>query len=254
MIIVAHDDPGSLADLVENVRYFCPFVKLYLYNSGDDPVLGTDLELDMVPSPQRLYYAKVTPFFFDVFKWLANEHIEFDYVMNLETDMLFIRKGFESFLSKVMKDFDYMAPLFTRFTSKKSKWRPIRSLRPELLNWYKVLGFNFTHRGFSPGQVFSKYYVEKLLNHPCYPEIQRLLKENQSFTLQEVLFPTLVDFLKVNGCSYPDGMEAIIRYRPYQAVSGIKRALVIPDAYFIHPVKRNLDNRARKYVHSLMGK
>ena len=252
MIIVAHDDPDSLSEMVRNVRYFCPAAKLYLYNSGDNPSLGSGLEIEMVPAPRRLYYAKVTPFFFDMFEWLTNEHIAFDYAINLETDMLFIRKGFEAFISDVMKDCDYMAPRFARFTSKKSRWRPIRSLRPELPEWYKVFGFDYTHEGFSPAQVFSRVYIEKLLNHPGYPEIRRLLKENKSYTLQEVLFPTLVDVLGVNGQSYPVGMEPIIRYRPYQAVGGVKRALALPNAFFVHPVRRELDNPARVFIRSLM--
>src|SRR5882762_9660835 len=95
MVMVAHEDSDSLADAVENARFFCPAVKLYLYNSGDDPSLGTGLGIEMVPSPRRLYYAKVTPLFFDIFEWLMNESIPFDYAINLETDMLFIRKGFE---------------------------------------------------------------------------------------------------------------------------------------------------------------
>jgi hypothetical protein len=252
MVIVAHDDALSLADTVQNVRHFCPQAELYLYNSGDDPTLGADLEIQFVPSPRRLYYAKVTPFFFDMFEWLVNERIKFDYAINLETDMLFIRKGFEAFISEVMRDCDYMAPRFARFTSGKSRWRPIRSLRPELPQWFKTLGVDYTHEGFSPGQVFSKKYVEKLLHHAAYPEIRRLLKENQSYTLQEVLFPTLVDALKLCGQSYPTGTEPHIRYRPYHALRGVKRALALPDAYFIHPVRREMDNPARVLIRSLM--
>jgi hypothetical protein len=252
MVIVAHEDPDSLSELIGNVRCFCPKAELYLYNSGDDPSLGAGLDIGMVPSPRRLYYAKVTPFFFDMFEWLISENIRFDYAVNLETDMLFIRKGFEPFIADVMMDCDYMAPRFARYTSKRSRWRPIRSLRPELPQWYKVFGFDYTHEGFSPGQVFSRVYIEKLLNHPGYPEIRRLLKENRSYTLQEVLFPTLIDLLEVNGQSYPAGMEPIIRYRPYQAVSGVKRALALPNAFFVHPIRRELDDPARVFIRSLM--
>ena len=253
MVIVAHDDPSSLANMVDNVRYFCPQSTLYLYNSGDNPSLGSDLALGLVPSPRRLYYAKVTPFFFDMFEWLMAENIPFDYAINLETDMLFIRRGFESFIAEVMRRCDYMAPRFARFTSKTSAWRPIRSLRPELAEWHKIFGFSHTNEGFSPAQVFSRNYIAKLLNHQSYAEIKRLLRENKSYSLQEVLFPTLVDFLKLRGQSYPRGMEPIIRYRPYQAVRGVKRALDMPKAYFVHPVRRELDNTARLFIRSLIS-
>lgn len=252
LVIVAHDDPDSLADLVRNARHFCPSAELYLYNSGDDPSLGADLGVGMVPSPRRLHYAKVTAFFFDMFEWLAGDNVAFDYAVNLETDMLFIRKGYERFISKHMAGHDYMAPRFARFTSKKSRWRPIRSLRPELPQWYKAFGFDHTHEGFSPAQVFSRRYVERLLGHPQYPEIRRLHGENKSFTLQEVLFPTLTDLLKVKGQSYPAGLEPTIRYRPYHSVQGVKRALAMPDSYLVHPVRREMDNPARAFIRSLM--
>lgn len=253
MVIVAHDHRASLEELVVNVRHFCPDSELYLYNSGDDQSLGTDLPIKMVPSPRRLYYAKVTPFFFDMFEWLMKKRVSFDYVINLETDMLFIKPGFENFISMVMENSDYMAPRFARFTSKKSRWRPIRSLRPELPEWYKVLGIQHTHEGFSPGQVFSREYIDLLLAHPKYPDIRRLVKENKSYTLQEVLFPTLIDTLNLKGQSYPNGTDSFIRYRPYHGISGVKRALQCPNAYYVHPVRRESDDAARVFIRSLVS-
>src|SRR5215467_15782173 len=101
-VIVAHEDADSLSDLVANVRHFCPSAKTYLYNSGDNPSLGAGLDIERVPSPHRLFYAKVTRFFFDMFEWLLRDNIAFDYAINLETDMLFIRKGFENFIADFM--------------------------------------------------------------------------------------------------------------------------------------------------------
>lgn len=252
MVILEDRDDAALRDLVRNVRHFCPEATLALYNSGADPSLGQGLDLLHVPDPQRLEYARVTPFFFDVFEWFASQPVAFDYFMNLETDMLFIRKGFEAFLYRAMSESDYMAPLFKQFTSRRSKWRPIRSLRPELPDWYAALGLDYTHEGFSPGQIFSRNYINKLLASPMYAQIKKLWTTNKSFTLQEVLFPTLTDPLQLQGRSYPEGLEKIIRYRPYQAVSGVQRALATADAYFVHPVRREPDCASRLFIHSLM--
>ena len=251
MPILAHDDEDSLRDLVVNVRHFCPEAQLVLYNSGLDPELGACLGLEAFPAPRRLIYTKVTPFFLDLFEWAVSEGRSFDYLVNLETDMLFIRKGFACFLAEVMKESDYMAPWFRRHTAKMSKWRPIRSLRPELRDWYRLFGFEHTHRGFSPGQVFSRAYVETLVSHPAYPEIRRLVGQNRSYSLQEVLVPTLVDFLGMRGRSYPTELDPVNRYRPYQAVSGVRRALALSDAYFIHPVRRAPADPSRTYIRAL---
>lgn len=250
-VILAHDDKTSLIHLVENIKHYCDKTSIVLYNSGDDPTLGDGLDISLFPNPRRLYYAKVVRFFFDVFEWLHKSNIDFDYFINLETDMLFIKKGFERFIEESMQGVDYLGPDYQRFTSKKSRWRPIRSLRPELKRWYELLGFEYTHQAFSPAQVFSRKYIETLLNHPQYDDILRLISLNQSFTLQEVLLPTLPDFLKLNACSYPNALKPINRYRPYQGIPGIKRALSTPDAYFVHPVRREPDNEARIFIQSL---
>jgi hypothetical protein len=251
MPILAHEDEDSLRDLVENVRCFCPEADLVLYNSGADAKLGAHLGLEAFPAPRRLTYAKVTPFFLDLFEWAVSKGCTFDYLVNLETDMLFIRKGFARFLAEAMEESDYMTPWLRRQTAKTSKWRPIRSLRPELRDWYRLFGFEHTHRGFSPGQVFSRAYIEKLVSHPAYPEIRRLVEQNRSYSLQEVLFPTLIDFLGMRGRSYPAELAPVNRYRPYQAVSGVRRALALPDAFFVHPVRRVKENPSRAYIRAL---
>lgn len=252
IVILAHNDEMSLSDLTRNILYFSPECVPFLYNSGEDANLGAGTGIERIPSTRRLEYAHIMPFFLDIFHWFINEPRKFDYLINAETDMLFFRRGFEAFVKRSMKNYDYMAPLFSRGISKKSKWRPYRSLQNELENWTRLLGFENLNRAFSPGQIFGRKYVERLLNHPKYSEICRLVRMNKSFTLQEVLNPTLVDFLQVRGRSYPDGLEPIIRYRPYQSIAGIKRALKMPNAYFVHPVRRDRKDPARCFITSMM--
>lgn len=247
-IILAHGHKSSLTHLVQNIRHFCPKVEMVLYNSGNDTSLGEGLNISQFPNPRILHYAKVVRFFFDVFEWLYKTDADYDYFINLETDMLFIRRGYEEFITKQMQGIDYLGPDYRKYTSRKSRWRPIRSLRPELHRWYDFLGFEYTHQAFSPAQVFSKNYISTLIEHPSYKSLLKLIEQNQSFTLQEVLLPTLPDYLQLNACSYPKELLPINRYRPYQAVSGVKRALSIPHAFFVHPVHREPENEARKYI------
>jgi hypothetical protein len=253
LVILAHDDRASLRDLTRNISHFCPGCTQFLYNSGSDSRLADCIDIECIPSPRILEYARITPFFVDIFEWFMSEPRQFDFLVNAETDMLFIRRGFESFVQGAMRDHSYMAPLFSRGVSVKSKWRPYRSLRPQLEEWMRLLELDCVNRAFSPAQVFSREYVELLLNHPKYPRIRQLIEQNRSFTLQEVLLPTLVDFLRLDGRSYPEGMKPIIRYRPYQSVTGIRRGLGMPNAYLVHPVRRLRDDPARKLIVSLLN-
>ena len=251
MVVLAHSDEPSLGDFANNIMRFCPGCSLFLYNSGHDPDFGSSVGLECIPNPRRLEYAHIMPFFLDIFEWFVRDARQFDYLVNAETDMLFIRQGFESFLTRAMHACSYMAPVFSRGIRKSSKWRPYHSLGPELKHWKRALGMESLNRAFNPGQVVDRQYAERLLQHKGYSEIRRLVDRNQSFTLHEVLNPSLVDFLGLNGRSYPEGLEQINRYRPYHAVSGVRRALSIENAYFVHPVRRNPDDPARQMILSL---
>jgi hypothetical protein len=252
LVILTHENRPALEDMINNVKHFCPNADVLLYNSGDDPKLSDGLDVIPITPSQQLYYARIMPFFLDLFNWLEKKGLPYDYVVNLDNDVLFIRHGFETFLENYMNDCDYLVQWFQKYTPKTSKWRPIRSLRPELSSWYHFFGFEYTHRGFNPGQTFSKVYIEKLITHPKYTQMLELISKNKSYTLHEVLFPTLTDFLKLEGKSYPEQLKSIIRWRPYQAVSGVNAALLTDNAYFIHPVKLEIDDPARRLVRSLI--
>jgi hypothetical protein len=96
-VILAHTDRSSLEELVDNVRTFAPRARLLLYNSGDDAGLCGDLGVPEVPSPRAFDYARITPFFLDVFEWLKRSGDPLT-VVNVETDMPFIRR-YEAFVS-----------------------------------------------------------------------------------------------------------------------------------------------------------
>lgn len=251
LVLLAHDDRTALAEAVDNARSFCPDARLVLYNSGDDPGLGAGLGLTHFPAPRRYRYAGIAGFFLDVFEWLAETGDPFDAVVNLETDLLFIRPGFEAFVDAQLASADYLAPNLVRRRRLDTDWRPMRSLRPEFEDWFQLFGFRHLHGTFSPAQVFSRRYVETLLADPRYPELRRLVAANRSYTLQEVLYPTLTEALGLRLAGYPEAHRTSNRYRPYQAVSGVRRALAIPDAYFVHPVRRTPGDPARRLIGEL---
>ncbi len=250
-VILAHDDRASLDELIANVRMFCPDSRIMVYNSGTDASLTTNLDAEIFSDPRRYGYARIAGFFLDVFERLANTQDEFDAVVNLETDLLFIRRGFERFVENKLQRADYLAPNLVRKRRLDAYWRPMRSLRPEFETWFEFLGFRYLHGTFSPAQVFSRSYVHTLVEHPAYAELRRLVAANQSFTLQEVLYPTLCDFLGLRLGGYPKSHSTANRYRPYQAVTGVRRALSIPNAHFVHPVRRQPNDPARRHIAEL---
>ena len=150
-VILAHADRASLEELVDNVRTFAPRARLLLYNSGDDARLCCNLDVPEVPSRRGFSYARIAPFFLEVFEWLKRSDDPFDAVVNLETDMLFIRPGYEAFVERQLKLADYLAPNLVEHRPLKTRWRPMRSLRPEFQDWFEFLGCRVLARQLQSG-------------------------------------------------------------------------------------------------------
>jgi hypothetical protein len=257
VVIADHRHDVFLTDLVDGLRAFAPEVGIAVYNTGDPLTLRSHpayVNLEVLPAARTLDYAKVTPFFFDMFEWAVGQ--PYDYIVNAETDMAWIKPGFEGFVTSAMSGCDYMAPAFRRDTPRTSRWRPYRSLKPELPELLALLGRQTTHQAFSPAQVFSAKYIRSVLDSAIYGDLREFVERNQapdrSFSLQEVLLPTLADVLGLAARDYPPHLASVNRYRPHHAAASVERAAGIPDAYFVHPVRRDDSDPARIAVRRLI--
>lgn len=250
VVVLDHRHDTYLRDLVDSIRVFCPEAEVALYNSADRPVPPQFADLPVLPTSQPLRYAKVTPFFLDLLEWTAGA--DFDHVVNAETDMAMVQPGFASFVSTTMRDLDYLAPGFARHTPRTSRWRPYHSLRSELPELLSLIGMPDTNRCFSPGQVFSARYAQTVVNSTWYDQLRDFVTCNQepgrSFSLQEVLLPTLADALDLRAGGYPYHLASINRYRPYHAAASIARSSRTADAYFVHPIRRDDGDPGRRIM------
>jgi hypothetical protein len=258
VVIADHRHDDYLTDLVGSLRAFVPAADIAVYNSGDSQSFRAHLVYGSVatlPASRSLAYAKVTPFFLDMFEWAAGQ--DYDYIVNAETDMAWIKPGFETFLAAAMRGYDYMAPNFKRNTPRTSRWRPYRSLKPELPELLAILGLTSTNQCFSPAQVFSSRYIHSVLTSRQYSRLRTFVERNQapekSFSLQEVLLPTLVDAFALSARDYPSQLATVNRYRPYHAAQSVRRALDIPDAYFVHPIRHDDTDPARMLARKLLS-
>jgi len=256
IVVLDHRNDSYLQDLVDGIRTFCPDADLAWYNSGTEPIApGTPAAtLPVLPNSRPLRYAKVTPFYFDLFEWAAGQ--DYDYVVNAETDMAFIRPGYERFVVDHMRGADYLSPGFERAIPADIPWRAYRTLVPELPELLAILGVARLNRGFSPGQVFSARYIHALIGSPWYADLRAFVDRNQepgrSRTLQEILLPTLPDVLGLTIRENPPHLGFFNRFRPYHREETVRRALATEDVHFVHPVYRHPDDGARRLVRGLL--
>lgn len=251
-VVVNDQVDNSFSDLVRGIRTFCPEADIAWYYSGP-----RRRELDgliTVPRARPLKYAKITPAFFDVLEWAAEQ--DYDHIVNVETDMTFIRPGFLRFVEGQMQDVDYLAPRLRRRTPAVSQWPAYRSLRSELPELLSLLGMTYTNRCFNPGQVFSRRYASAVVSSDIYPALRGFVERNQrpgrSNTLQELILPTLADRFELSSRTYPDDLAVFNRYRPFQGTHDLALARDHPDAYFLHPVRREDDDPVRVFSRALL--
>lgn len=248
-LVLLEDRPGPAThDLLLSARQLAPDFEIFWYDSSagmrhEHGCFGAT-RLD---SSRPLKYAKVTPFFFDALEWFVANG-DFDLMINIESDMVFTGSGLSAFFAAALRDHDYMVPRLQRNVSVKSKWRPYRSLRKELPELAEILGHRALHGGFSPGQVFTRRYADKVLSAPFYAELRRFIDSNQgadmSFTLQEILLPTLGGMWDLRARDYPEADLQYIRYRPYHSVASYRKAVAIGSP-FVHPISRDEENNTR---------
>jgi hypothetical protein len=252
IVILDHRNSRYLQDLIDGIRFSCPDADIAWYNSGEHPPApGTPAAgLPMLPNSRPLRYAKVTPFFFDMFDWAAGQ--PYDYIVNAETDMAFIRPGYHRFITEAMRDADYLVTRFQRGLPPDTRWAPYLNLVPDLPELFGILGIQSLNKGFSPAQVFSARYVASLVGSPWYADLRGFIARNQdpgkSRTLQELLVPTLADVLGLRVRDYPAQFSPFNRYRPYQSLENVLAARATKDAYFVHPVLRDEADPARQAV------
>ncbi len=250
-VIISDRIDDCFQDLLSGLRTFCPSVDVAWYNSGRRQPAPPGVIA--IPHSRPLKYAKITPSLFDMLEWAADQ--DYAWVMNVESDMAFIKPGFEKFVEEQLKDVDYIAPGFRTHIPDISEWPAYRSLRAELPELLTILGMSHTNRCFNPGQVFSHTYFRTLTSSEIYADIRAFVERNQrpdrSFTLQELILPTLVDRFGLSARPYPDDVAIFNRYRPYLSAYDIELAERHPDAYFIHPVRREVQDPVRSFVKKL---
>ena len=110
IVICDHRNDTYLQDLIDGISRFCLRSDIAWYNSGSEqPHAGSaGMSLMRLPQSRPLEYAKVTPFFLDMFEWAAGR--DYEYIVNAETDMAFVQPGFERFVAEAMKEADHLAP------------------------------------------------------------------------------------------------------------------------------------------------
>ncbi|MGB8953854.1 MAG: hypothetical protein WCC10_00650 [Tumebacillaceae bacterium] len=253
--ILVHEKREIVEDLVENVRYFCPNSTIVLYNGGYDATLCHGLGVPVCPASKKLHYGMTALYMLETMKWVHESGIGYDYLITMDSDALFAKRGFEEWVEREMQDADFMGfNAGTRWPG----WDPWEQILQEWEKWREILNTdNFDFLGvFGVGQTFSRDAVDRFLNFERIAEVQANLQRTTAWGIDEVIFVNLARRLGLRLKSYPLDRERneydTTRYRPYFTADEVRHCVRHhPHGFLYHPVHRDLDDEARVFVQEL---
>lgn len=245
--ILVHDNRELVKQLIDNIRYYCPNSIMMLYNGGEDPTLCDGLGVPVCPSSRKLERGWTTVYFLETMEWLEKQGIEYNYFINIDSDALFIRKGYEEFIQNEMKDTDYMA---VKLRIPEEDWYIGNELKKDIHRWEKLFNLHPFYGIFNVGQVISRPLVKALLELEKKEKLKAALSETVSFGSDEFFFVNLAKELGFKMKKYPNETdEEMIRYRPFFTLEEMIHYLTAtPNTWLCHPVIRDQQDPVRKFI------
>jgi hypothetical protein len=248
--ILVHNDRDLVKQLIDNVRYYCPNSTIVLYNGGNDPALCEGLGVPVCPTSRKLERGWTTIYFMEIMEWLEELGVEYEYFINIDSDALFVKKGYEEFIQTQMKDADYMA---VKLRIPEEDWYIGEELKKDSKRWKAIFNLKPFYGVFNVGQVISRPMVKALLDPKIKQNLKNALIETTSFGTDEVFYVNMAVELGFRVKSYPNKMdERMIRYRPYFTVKEMISCLNKAECSCLcHPVIRDQADPVRNLILNL---
>lgn len=244
--ILVHEKRELVEQLIKNVRSFCPNSAIVLYNGGSDRTLCEGLGVPVCPSSRKLKYGHTAIYFLETMEWLEQLGTQYEYFINIDSDALFIKKGYEEFIQNEMKDTDYMGVDF-RIPSK--DWYIGRELKKDVNRWKKLFNINPLYGVFNVGQVISRPIVKALLEPERMGKLRKALMETTSWGMDEIIFVNMAKELGFRQKKYPNPLDSeMIRYRPYFTLEEMIYYHTKNSGYLCHPIIRDKADPVRKLI------
>lgn len=237
--VLAQHDEKVLEAQLDNIRHYNPEAGIVVYNVSKDQELPAQLNALICPYSRPVRSDNLAPFMWDVMKWLHENKLEYEYFIALNSEMLFVKQGFDSFLDKTMKYSDCMGWDMQRVSnqeeadsdSKESMWKETRK-------WTSLLGNDGFFRYYFPGQVYRREIVKRMLSAVTRAGAEHKLVESEVSSLEEFFFVTLAASLKGRCREYPrDRLLNVISPTDDVDMSKMQQAIHHAYYYFIHPVR-----------------
>lgn len=240
--LLAHQDEEALLDQIQNIRkYTRPDAKIVLYNGGSNGSFGKEIcahhQVQYCPYSRPLMPGKTGRFFYDVMRWLEETQEEYEYLVYTESDVMFIKHGFERLLNELMDGYDCLVyPSYKEIPLPMHRF-PASTMRREWHRWKSFFQKDFFCGTFNPMQVYRHSIVKKMLDGLNTSLLENLFARTEVFALGEMLYLTLAVHADGQVRDYPSAHIEYLRHSPPIFLEDVILARQKPDVLFVHPVK-----------------
>lgn len=259
---LVHEKEKCVLDLIKNLKFLDSNSEIILYNGGNDlDLLSEKAKYEEMgayihPNSEPQKMGDLVGFALSCMSY-SIEHFDFDTLTIIDSDQLLIRKGFTAYLEEYLDTKENAGILVTdkqHYTNPNGENKIVNRAHLEKNLWLPLLsqfskGNNsFVHWTFWPGTVFTKSAIVDLLGlFGTNLHLQLVYHTSQIWAKEEVFFPTLVKMLGYNVFEKPFNPN-YLQYKKDFSLNQVSEAFSDPNAFFIHPVIRDLDNPIRAFI------
>lgn len=250
--ILAHTNEQALAVQIQNVRHFNPGAGIIVYNGGTNPDFARDFNVLLYPGSHPIRHGNLTPYFWEIMKWLETNCVEYEFLINLDHDVLFIKHGFQDYLDKLMENADVMGwDMVTSFSPADTNLSCCQDMWKEWDTWGPFFETEYFIRYLNPTQVYRHSIVRKMLETTDHQVVEKMIADPRVFALEEMFFVTLA--LSAGGRirEYPreDNWRSVSRFGHEQiSMDEVRLIKQHPYYYWIHPVKEDWLIRMNRWL------
>jgi hypothetical protein len=180
--------------------------------------------------------------------WLRARR-SYEFLVTVDSDVMFVRHGFGEFLDRVMVDSEYMAAHYLIAGPWYAEWDRVRRFNYSWPRWWQPLfGTEFGSWAFNPGSVFRREYTEKLHRFVTAERILRRALRSRLYAIEEFIWPSFAAAMECRPLRSP-GSVALSDH--LHSTASFRSCLDNPDVFLVHKMPMDVEHPQRQVLRAL---